>query len=320
MPNNFIVKLFHVIVAYNSPNDLLKLFKQIALQNEEQHHIILIDNSSNNYKSQNLHILSQLDKSFVLNYFHSNENLGSAKGFAFGMQKAYDMKADWIWLHDHDGYPLDNCLSEFNKQLSDKYLMAPQVVDENDQYLGVFNGKYDSNDNIQFISLTNEVNCSDVAATAGLLINRKIIETIGVYDYKSYFVGMEDFDFCLRAKSAGYQVSIIRDAKYFHPNKWPNAQRDYQSKNLFIGEYQSDKTKGGAIHYRILYFRNFFVISFFYSLIYLLVKLILWKKLNFIKTIRVYFRALACRFLKAQKIFMNSNEYEQGSLLKNNKL
>jgi len=289
------MKLIHVIVAYNSPNDINVLLEHIGYQNEQEHKVIIIDNSEESYRKKNSVIISDFDTKFNVKYYPMKNNIGSAKAFALGMQIAYQFDADWIWLHDQDGYPMRDCLKNIYKQFNSQQLIAPQVVNENNEYLKVFNGIYDKNDKIQFITLDEDINYTDVAATAGLMISRNLIDKIGVYDYKNYYVGMEDFDYCMRAKEIGIHTFVIRNAVYFHPDKWPGAKRDEKSNKLFFGFFGNKKVKGGGVYYRLLYCKNSFMLKYFYSVLRLLFMKLLLKKVFLRKTITIYIRALLNR-------------------------
>ncbi len=296
------MKLVHIIVAFNSPKDVLKLCEQIGLQKEEKHHIICIDNSDIEFKGLNTNIFKNLNQKFVIRYFPQRQNLGSASGFAIGMQEAYDSNAEWIWLHDQDGYPMNDCLENFQKYFGCNYLMAPQVIDGNHEYLNVFNGIIDKNDNIQNITLSKNENYTDVAATAGLIINRKLIDLIGVYDYKNYFIGQEDFDYCLRAKKAGINAVVLRDSIYFHPNKWPGTIRDQKKRVYNFGQIENNRTKGGLVYFNVFYARKFVLLSLLYSIIFLILKKLLGKKIRLRQTLSTYLIALKNRSLKRNKV------------------
>ena len=56
-----------------------------------------------------------------------------------------------------------------------------------------------------------------IAGTAGLLIHREVIDRIGVYNPR-FFVGYEDYDYCLRAGNAGYTVTVVDEAIVHHPD------------------------------------------------------------------------------------------------------
>jgi GT2 family glycosyltransferase len=50
----------------------------------------------------------------------------------------------------------------------------------------------------------------DVDAVSGcaMLIKRKVFERVGLFD-ENYFFGFEDIDFCLRARTAGFQSAVV---------------------------------------------------------------------------------------------------------------
>jgi hypothetical protein len=49
----------------------------------------------------------------------------------------------------------------------------------------------------------------------GMLIRRQVFERIGMLD-SSYFLYMEDMDFCLRARAAGYRLLFVPQAQMWH--------------------------------------------------------------------------------------------------------
>jgi GT2 family glycosyltransferase len=205
-------RTFPVIVAYK---DILGLQRCIELLNEQTspiNDVIIIDNS----ECLNPERLAWKSKIiFKMHLYTSKKNLGSAGGFSLGMRKAYENGAEWIWLHDEDDYPEKDCLEKL--LLSGKgFIRAPvfkdsatgNILNYSLRKKGWLGYLYPAPENADIV---------DSAGTAGLLIHRSVIESVGVYD-PDFFVGFEDWDYCLRAKEKGFEINVVHDAFLYHPD------------------------------------------------------------------------------------------------------
>lgn len=299
------MNLIHVTVAYNSPGELENLFGKIDEQEESNHYILCIDNSDLEYKEKNEDLCKEfsLKNSCKIDYYRTKINLGSANGFALGMQLAIEKGADWIWLHDQDGYPLPGCYRKLEEHLSDEAeIYSPQVVDEYDNCVPNFHGKYDKFWNFHPVLPENERTIIQVAGTAGLIINRRVIERIGVYDYLHYSTGFEDYDFCLRAGGMGFSIVMINDAHYYHPNKWEHLTFHTKKKIYsFFGEiasYGSMKKTQSSINYNIRHSKNIFLLSFLYSFFKVFARKLMGRRVALFKTYKCYFSATRHKYFE----------------------
>ena len=311
------MKIVHVTVAYNSPQDLDKLFLNIGLQDEETHYIICADNSEIDFKKTNEAICRKfsLNQNYIVDYYPLKQNYGSSKGFAIAMTLGFNTGADFVWLHDQDGFPLPGCLSNINKNLNAGLeILGPKVLDENNNYLHVFTGNYNKYWNLMPVTFNKEVALAEVAGTAGLCISRNTYDKIGTFDYKHYFIGNEDFDYCLRAGNFGLKIGIVKDALYFHPNKWGDINLPMK-RNLirYFGNISSDNIPNRSfsnINYLIIHCGYNFLISFFYSILRVFVHKICFKKIDLISTYKCYISAVMNRFYnKNEKISIDPNQF-----------
>ncbi len=300
--------LINVIVAFENISDIKKLLEYILLQERNCSPIVCIDNSITNFQ-----VIQQLCQQFAIKnkakvyYLRNFKNEGSAKGFALGMQKAYELGAEWIWLHDQDGYPQKECLSSLIHLIDKENILAPSVIGEDSERIKVFSGRVDENDNWVPIEISGNKTEADIAGTAGLFINKEVINKIGVYDYSHYFVGMEDFDYCMRAKKSGFKLKIINNAYYFHPNKWNVKQWKIKGRIKYFGEFSENETRiyGGHIYYKIIHSNDLFFLSFFYSLCKIALKYVSGRDINLKKTFSIYFSGLYYRYTRNKKITIN---------------
>ncbi len=209
--NNDKESIIAVVTAYNEPGLIKRCLANISRQTRPVEDVILVDNSTK--ESACLEIESLCNR-YGFNYTHPGTNLGSAGGFALGMEKAYDNRATWIWLHDHDDYPNQTCLQRL-LGLNNGLIRSPMIIDPSTgkvlKYFKRMNGKLG-----YLYTAPPYSKVVDVAGTAGLLVHRDVISKIGLYD-PVFFVGFEDYDYCLRAKEGGFSVFCSGKAIVYHP-------------------------------------------------------------------------------------------------------
>jgi GT2 family glycosyltransferase len=309
--------LVHVTVAFNSTEDLEKLFINIGTQQEKTHFIICVDNSDSHYKEKNKTICTKynLIQNYTIEYYPLKRNYGSAKGFAIAMTIGYNAGAEYIWLHDQDGYPLPGCLHNIKKYLTAGInILSPKVMAENNKYLYTFHYNYNDYGSLIPMVFTKELIWADVAGTAGLFIKRELMDIIGIYDYKHYFIGNEDFDYCLRAGRKGFKVLIAKDALYYHPNKWGDFSLT-KKKNFvtYFGNISSCEIIDRSfsyINYDIKYCKYNFLISFIYSILIVLLKKICFRQIDMLATYKCYISAIINRyFIHNNKVSINPQSY-----------
>jgi GT2 family glycosyltransferase len=201
-----------VPIYYPDPTNFKKLLDALSGQTYPLDRIFIVDNGVpyNSY----MKVLST-PNTWVE---RMPQNLGSAGGFAWGMQCAYDCGADWIWLHDEDDWPEPDCLEKMimpywdSPELRVPVISDPdtgKVIHRNMKKNGIWGNYYPAGYWIDF---------TDMAPSSGLLIHRDVIADIGVYD-PSYFIGHDDHDYCLRANKAGYRIAVVHNAHFHHPEK-----------------------------------------------------------------------------------------------------
>lgn len=311
------LNLIHVTVAYNSSVDLEILFRKIGIQGENVHRIICVDNSAREEAEVNENLCCNFNiiPGYQIKYLKTRENLGSACGFAIAMQIAMNEGADWIWLHDQDGYPTKDCISKIKKYLTTgSGIFAPQVIDENNSFLSVFYGNYNKRWILSSLTLKDDLTPVDVAGTAGLIISRKVVEAIGVYDYIHFFVGFEDFDYCLRAKKYGFKIIVIKDSLYFHPNKWTKSKKPDTKKYFkYFGAITNSseiRRSSSVSYFNINYSEHNFLINLLFSFLKVFIKKLFFGKIRLYSTYKYYFKALHSRYFERyKKITINPDFY-----------
>src|SRR3990167_8574816 len=103
----------------------------------------------------------------------------------------------------------------------------------------------------------------DLATGACMLVKREVFEKIGYFDEK-YFLYLEDMDFCVRAKKAGFKIIFEPEAIIWHKNAGSSGGsgsilQDYfitRNRLLFAFQYASLKTKFAVLRQVLRQIKN----------------------------------------------------------------
>lgn len=100
-----------VVVTYNRKHLLEQTLQNIQAQTYPIAHIIVVDNLSTDGTRE---FLSQVDDPRI-RLLMMKSNLGGAGGFSAGIEHAYDLGSELIWVMDDDVLPDSNALEELIK-------------------------------------------------------------------------------------------------------------------------------------------------------------------------------------------------------------
>lgn len=303
------IKVCAVITVYNNIEEVEKITKSLYLQTRPINCCIFIDNSDGKFKTQikNFIIRSSVNRNII--YVKTKNNIGSAGGFAIGMQIAALCDYDFIWLNDQDGIPSENCLYnllEAYKKNSDISILAPLILSiENSTELLNFRSKLNIFLNSYKYINTNNCFKIDIAGTTGILIHKDIINKIGVYNNKVCFVGNEDKEYSLRLAKNKINIYCIRNAIYYHPDL---SIKHNKKKNIVISNYPIIKLiiplylgcvyKDNKVDYYSTLSMSFInyayghvvlkYVNILYSVLRLILTRVINSKINLIETLKVY--------------------------------
>lgn len=259
-----------IIVNWNGWQDTIACLKSLDIMDKKGLTVntIVVDNGSTDESVR--HISAVLPHGTILTL---PKNLGFTGGNNVGMKYAMLSGADYIWLLNNDTYVDRNALiltkafddgrvgvagskiyfapgHEYHKTRYAKgergkvFWYAGGLVDWDNLYAShrgvdeVDHGQYDDVLETPFVT-----GCS-------MMIARRVIEDIGYLDDKFYLY-LEDLDFCLRAKQAGFKAIYYPKSVVWHINAGSsggagNPLHDYYitRNRLFLGlRYASLRTK-----------------------------------------------------------------------------
>ena len=263
-------KVYVVIVNWNGKKDTQTCLSSLA--NIEKHnvdfHVIVVDNGSADDS------VPSIRKKFPwVTVLETGKNLGFTGGNNVGITYALEHQADFVWLLNNDTFVDGNVLNilssfrdpkvgicgskiyfaaghEFHfdrykeKERGKVLWYAGGLVDWDNMYAShrgvdeVDHGQYDTEGATPFVT-----GCS-------MMIKRSVFDRIGMLDDRFYLY-LEDLDFCLRAKKAGFSLRYVPSSVLWHVNAGSSSrpgnplQQYYQTRNrLLLGfRYATLRTK-----------------------------------------------------------------------------
>lgn len=229
-------KIASVVVTYNR-KELLKKNINSILEQTIPTDIIIIDNNSNDGTSELFENEYSKEKDKI-HYYKLKENIGGAGGFSKGVDIAYKLGYDLIWLMDDDGRPyddltLENLLKVVNtiKNNYKEFILNSLVLfDDNELSFGLLTSN-DTKESIQNLAYKNIIQ-DKINPFNGTLISKELIEKIGLPN-KDFFIKGDEIDYCNRARRIGAYIATITNSLYFHP-KMPRKYKYIFGKKFLI--------------------------------------------------------------------------------------
>lgn len=207
-----------VVVTFNRADLLGRTLDGLAAQTHAPDAVIVVDNASTDHTREVLDAHRGLD----LRRIHLDSNTGGSGGFRAGVEAAYDLGFDRIWLMDDDVVPAPDCLAVLmahdeaclmpvredtrghlvEKSATDFDLSRPWSVRPKRASVETAYGER---------SVMPELVEIQIVAFEGPLFRREVVDAVGLPD-DSFFIFYDDADFALRARRAGFRIWAVRDA------------------------------------------------------------------------------------------------------------
>lgn len=273
------MKVGVVILNYKVADETVSCLKSVFNSNYPDLEVVVVDNNSGDGVKEKV-------KQFkVMAFIQTGENLGYAGGNNVGIKKAIDDGCEYVLILNPDTLVEKDTISRLVKCSQDnrvivgpKIYFAPakqpgaeQRADFKDsQTIWFAGGKFDAKnvlgshlgvdylDNSQF----DEEKKVDFISGAAILVPAEIFSKIGLFD-ESYFLYLEDLEFCYRAKLAGYPSVYCPRAVVYHGNAKStglgSTLQDYfitRNRMLFASKYLGVRTLLALIREAIKHLGN----------------------------------------------------------------
>lgn len=213
-------KIAIIVLNWNGKQDTLACLESLTKLIYANVEVIVVDNGSTDGSA-----IAIREHFPQFSLIENQENLGFAEGNNIGMRAALQRGADQALLLNNDTVAAPDLLDRF-VEMFDSYPEAGilgariYLYDQKqtiDHLGGMWNRKTGTFD---FIGLRQEDQYLqpqelDYVCGAGLIIRRKVIETIGYLDPR-FFLIWEESDYCFRARRAGFKIITCPQAKIWH--------------------------------------------------------------------------------------------------------
>lgn len=231
------MNIIAVVVTYNRL-ELLKRGIGCLREIKSLSDILVVNNGSTDGTHE------WLDTQSDLRVVHQ-ENVGGSGGFYTGIQKAFEMGAEWIWCMDDDVFPRPDCLDCLLQHAGqeDIGIMSPRRLLEGEIFTHEFRGYNFTNAlaSMKKGKLAKEVvnGPTEIAGAdfEGPFIRREVVGRIGLPN-KELFIFCDDTDYCLRAWMAGFKLLYVPDAildkhKFFADDTWTTRNQKKKWKRYY---------------------------------------------------------------------------------------
>lgn len=213
--------VFAVIVNWNLAEKTIACVNSLISSGLPLDHIIIVDNGSNDNSVESFYLKFGDLPTIIRN----PNNKGFAGGANQGVLEAIKRNAEWIFLINNDAYVDKSFFSNIEKFLCEDYDIVSPLIYYHDQpnkiwfagdrlipgtlfTYGLWKNKIDNG----ALPESKEI---DFANGAGMLVKRKVFESVGLFDEHLFMYG-EEVDFCWRAKMKNFRIISATRAKMWH--------------------------------------------------------------------------------------------------------
>lgn len=186
-----------IVVTYNRKNLLIECIDALLNQTASLD-ILIIDNASTDGTKE--YIKSYIDLKKIC-YVNTDNNLGGAGGFNFGIKTAFDMGYEYFWMMDDDTIPNSDALQEFLhgcEILDNKFGFLSSVTLWVDQSLCKMNiQKFKNPWNSRFNTLKEGLIPCEHATFVSFFLKRDTVIKFGL-PIKEFFIWSDDIEYSMR--------------------------------------------------------------------------------------------------------------------------
>lgn len=194
-------KTIAVVVTYNRKNWLLKNIEALLAQSRSLDEIVIVDNASTDGTYDFVEGLVDANK--CIKYYTLPENTGGSGGFSWGVKKAYEHGADYIWGMDDDAIPMENALENL---LNASICIGKTAALWSNCEKKVMNSEMEKVETWMFV---------------GFFLPREIVSAVG-FPRDDYFIYWDDHEYALRIQKKGYSIYKIRNSVIEHQDAVKN--------------------------------------------------------------------------------------------------
>lgn len=196
------MKIIAVVVTYNRSQWLIECLQSLVKQTRACDGIVVVDNHSSDDTVNKLNEFVKINPNVNCQLELLTNNTGGAGGFKHGMETAFNLGADYIWVMDDDVEALPDALEKLLKFSDKGDILHGRRKNPDGSYF------YWQHTFMPWIGFsfpvadtafeTKDVCYPNTTCFEGALIKRKVIQKIGLPNEK-YFLAWDDTEYGYRA-------------------------------------------------------------------------------------------------------------------------
>lgn len=204
-----------MVVGFGSVEHTLQCLKSLDEQHLSQMRVVYVDNHSDD------EVVRRIGRHFPeITLLRTQANVGFARASNIGIHHALAHGADLVFLLNNDTSVDDQAI---------KHLLAEAQADDSAGLLiptitymhrpdriwsaGARYRKFPPSILLNHSHVDSRY--VDFTTACALMVKREVFEKIGIFD-PNFFFTQEDFDFCLRARDAGFNIRYVPEATVRH--------------------------------------------------------------------------------------------------------
>jgi GT2 family glycosyltransferase len=212
-------KVAAVIVTYNRVEKLKRVIDAVLAQDRPADDIVVVDNASTD--STATYLAGLAERESTVQVLSLATNTGGAGGFAAGMERGYQLGADYVWVMDDDGYPepgalgaLERGFAEAVDELGPHVPFACSVVKFIDGSICEMNNPVPTWDWGRLLVKRQKAVMVTSCSFVSVLIPRWVLQMYGL-PYAEYFIWYDDAEYTQRVTRVCPGIQVL-DSQVLH--------------------------------------------------------------------------------------------------------
>ena len=210
-----------ILINWNSLADTRRCLRALAVLTDMPAHIWVIDNDSTDGSAEGL---AQWIASSPLpiTLIRAGENLGFGGGCNVGFRRALADGADFVWVLNNDAIVHKDALGAMLRVMRTDAragAVGSVIYDlEHPRRILVWGGGFI----LRWAGIGHHarkpvpVERLDYLTGASILFRREVLEQVGLFDERRFFMYWEDTDLCFRMREQGWTLAVAEDAWIWH--------------------------------------------------------------------------------------------------------